>query len=313
MRKQTKLHVCPTGGIGDVLLVTPIIRMLKQNNPHQKLVVHVNRKDHADVFLNNPNIDTLRLETKATQAIAKFLIHNGLFKMKITFTDYGRDLPSLFFDNGDRHAITLIARLFEVPPPQKIIEIFLSKAEEGIARELLAPYPKPVIVHNTAVFSKLKEWPVDKWEALVRRNPNITFIQIGKIDDRPITGCVDLRNKTSLRLSFSLIREARSFIGIDSAMSHVTNAFGVPGVVLFGPSDPEIWGHSNNINLYGHLRCSPCIAFMGAGGQCRYSHQCMNEIQVSQVEHALHQQLSRDIDCVVTARKSPDSCSGSQS
>jgi ADP-heptose:LPS heptosyltransferase len=38
-----------------------------------------------------------------------------------------------------------------------------------------------------------------------------------------------------------LVRDASLFIGNDSGPAHLAAAFGVPEVVLFGPSDAEIW------------------------------------------------------------------------
>ena len=39
-----------------------------------------------------------------------------------------------------------------------------------------------------------------------------------------------------------LIRGASLFVGNDSGPAHIAAAFAVPSVVLFGPSDPRIWG-----------------------------------------------------------------------
>jgi heptosyltransferase III len=38
-----------------------------------------------------------------------------------------------------------------------------------------------------------------------------------------------------------LMRDAALFVGNDSGPAHVAAAFGLPLVVLFGPSDAEIW------------------------------------------------------------------------
>jgi heptosyltransferase-3 len=40
----------------------------------------------------------------------------------------------------------------------------------------------------------------------------------------------------------SLISGASFFVGNDSGPAHMAAAFGVPPVVIFGPSDPVIWG-----------------------------------------------------------------------
>ena len=40
----------------------------------------------------------------------------------------------------------------------------------------------------------------------------------------------------------TLISKATLFVGNDSGPAHMAAAFGVPSVVLFGPSKPAIWG-----------------------------------------------------------------------
>ena len=39
----------------------------------------------------------------------------------------------------------------------------------------------------------------------------------------------------------SLLQDATLFIGNDSGPAHMAAAFGIPVVVLFGPSDPVVW------------------------------------------------------------------------
>jgi ADP-heptose:LPS heptosyltransferase len=40
----------------------------------------------------------------------------------------------------------------------------------------------------------------------------------------------------------ALLAGAALFVGNDSGPAHMAAAFGVPSIVIFGPSDPEIWG-----------------------------------------------------------------------
>ncbi len=90
----------------------------------------------------------------------------------------------------------------------------------------------------------------------------------------------------------ALVKYATAFVGIDSSVAHMTNAFDLPGVVVWGDTDPRHWGHSNNINLYKLLPCSPCYYMLG-GIPCPYDHRCMTEITVDEVKAALLKQLER--------------------
>jgi ADP-heptose:LPS heptosyltransferase len=47
-----------------------------------------------------------------------------------------------------------------------------------------------------------------------------------------------------------LINTCDTWIDIDSFFQHLAWVVGKKGIVLFGPSDPNIFGHKENINLY---------------------------------------------------------------
>ena len=46
-----------------------------------------------------------------------------------------------------------------------------------------------------------------------------------------------------------LLQECRTWIGVDSFFQHLGWDEGKQGIVLWGPSDPLIFGHPENINL----------------------------------------------------------------
>lgn len=46
-----------------------------------------------------------------------------------------------------------------------------------------------------------------------------------------------------------LMKVCGTWISCDNFFHHMAWTIGEPGVVIFGPSDPEIFGHPENINL----------------------------------------------------------------
>lgn len=59
----------------------------------------------------------------------------------------------------------------------------------------------------------------------------------------------DFRKGLSLTELRKLIQECRIWISCDSFLQHLGWDEGKPGIVLWGPSDPLIFGHPENINL----------------------------------------------------------------
>jgi hypothetical protein len=74
------------------------------------------------------------------------------------------------------------------------------------------------------------------------------LIQIGLGNESRLTGCDYAWN---LRLSDveKLVKEVGYFISIDNFLHHLAYNLDVPGTVIFGPSDPEIFGYKTQINV----------------------------------------------------------------
>lgn len=59
----------------------------------------------------------------------------------------------------------------------------------------------------------------------------------------------DFRKNLSLTDLTTLVNECRTWIGVDSFFQHFCWDLGKPGIVLWGQSDPNIFGHPENINM----------------------------------------------------------------
>ena len=59
----------------------------------------------------------------------------------------------------------------------------------------------------------------------------------------------DFRKNLSLTDLTTLVNECSTWISVDSFFQHFCWDLGKPGIVLWGQSDPNIFGHPENINL----------------------------------------------------------------
>jgi ADP-heptose:LPS heptosyltransferase len=89
-----------------------------------------------------------------------------------------------------------------------------------------------------------KTWPAERFIATADQMQAAglqPMIVAGPTDDtEPFSKYQVIRNPPLSALK-SLMSGADLFIGNDSGPAHVAAAFGVPVVVLFGPSDPVTW------------------------------------------------------------------------
>lgn len=279
------------GGIGDALVCTPTYRALKEACPDHKIIVYYQNKGHEAVFRNNPHIDSLRaLKIRSLLRYPSHLYAYLFNRKKVKYTlMHFQHIPLTWAFN--KSVKDIVPEIFDLKLKDNTIQMFFSRGEEEIARLRLSQYRNVVLMHIHSRSSPNHHWAMENWNELVRKMPDYTFIQIGHTNEPSVEGAIDWRGKTGLREVMCLLKYADSFVGVDSFLSHATNAFNTPGVVLFGDSSPVYWGHDNNINIYKNVICSPCYYHLW-GSPCPYGHECMKNITVGEVQEALVRQVN---------------------
>jgi ADP-heptose:LPS heptosyltransferase len=279
---KNKIYINAWGGLGDVVLATPLFKQLKANNPGLKIVVVSPTNTRLKILENNPYIDKLKVLNPYLYILSYLRL------IEIKNISYGRYHPSYTFR---KKTPEIIAEIFGVTLIDKRIQLFVTNKEDKAAKDFLSKYTNPVLVQITSRTTKNQMWPAENWNALVLSMPEFTFIQLGAADEYKIEGAIDMRGKTSIREAIALMKNAASFVGVVSFLSHVTNAFNTPGVILFGGvSAVPVWGHDNNINISKVLPCSPCVDFI-YGQDCPYDKPCMRMITVDEVRSAIIKQV----------------------
>jgi ADP-heptose:LPS heptosyltransferase len=101
------------------------------------------------------------------------------------------------------------------------------------------------VIHPVAATAE-KTWPAAGFQSvaehLVRQHGLRPVFVAARDQDLSAFSAWETVSGAPLEELKTLISGAGLFVGNDSGPAHIAAAFGVPPVVLFGPSDPVIWG-----------------------------------------------------------------------
>ncbi len=146
-----------------------------------------------------------------------------------------------------------------------------------------------------------KHWFDDAWRELsrgLRAQTGLVPVLLGGPDDRPAAEVlvrdapeiVDLAGRTDLAQAAALVRDSALVVGVDTGLTHMGIAFGVPTVALFGSTCPyTVTGRENARVIWLGLPCAPCHRTPTCGG----AFTCMRDISADRVVHEVAAVLGR--------------------
>jgi hypothetical protein len=105
---------------------------------------------------------------------------------------------------------------------------------------IIAPWSKPL--RNAQ--PNPKNYPL--WSEVVAQLPG-KIIQVGTAGEQALVD--DFRANLSLADLKQLVLECSTWVSVDTFFQHWAWSLNKPGVVVWGQSDPNIYGHPENINL----------------------------------------------------------------
>ncbi len=122
-------------------------------------------------------------------------------------------------------------------------------------RSVEAPGSRWLMVHPGSG-SPSKNWPVERWAELLRwmgqDYPQTRIVLVAGEADSAVLAELRKRNpglesleNLALPILAALAARCGAFIGHDSGISHIAAAAGAKCVLLFGPTDPDIWAPAN--------------------------------------------------------------------
>ncbi|HYO80214.1 MAG TPA: glycosyltransferase family 9 protein [Bryobacteraceae bacterium] len=250
--------------LGDCVLTTPALSILKQARPDLRIAVVVEER-FAPVFTGNPDIERILPPSPALlRAFRPHLclnLHGGTRSLVLTGASGARfragfqhfryssafnvRLPraqEVFGTERVVHTAEHIASaFFHLGAPRCEIPRASLFADAALLPEIRSPY---AVLHPVAA-TPAKTWRAEGFLAVARhlsRDGGLEPVFIaGPGED--LSSFAEHRTLTGLPLERikALLSRAALFVGNDSGPAHMAAAFGVPVVALFGPSNATVW------------------------------------------------------------------------
>jgi len=259
----SRVGVVRLRSLGDCVLTTPALDILKRARPDLRLAVMVEDRFRA-VFEGHPDVEeTLPPRLAALRRWKPALclnLHGGPRSAWMTALSGAR------YRAGFGHFRYAAAYNVHIPRAQQILgeertvhtaehiasAMFYLGAPAGeIPRAKLAArvspggIARPYCVIHAAAAAPDKAWRAGGFLSAAEylRGHGLTpvFIGAGNDDLSPFRGFRVIAGVPLAEIK-SILAGAALFVGNDSGPAHMAAAFGVPCVVVFGPSDPAIWG-----------------------------------------------------------------------
>jgi ADP-heptose:LPS heptosyltransferase len=247
--------------LGDCVLTTPAISLLKQARPDLRIAIVV-EDAFAPVFAGNSDVESI-LPPKAPE-ISRWRpdltlnLHGGVTSFRLTIAARSR------WRAGFAHYRFRPVYNILIPRAQEILHVdrkvhtaehvasamfYLGVAQAVIPRARLfaapRPMPRPYAVLHPMASAPEKTWPSSNFLAVAKHLDQRLGLEpvfiAGPGESLGAFARYRCLAGTPLERIKSLIAGASLFIGNDSGPAHMAAAFGLPVVVLFGSSDPDIW------------------------------------------------------------------------
>ncbi len=280
-----KVLLWQTAYLGDVVLATPLLRILKKK--FQKVgfvgrpfIEELLRGYEVELFpFNKGFLESFRVRKAISSYDAVLSAHRSMRTALILYssgipTRVGFDKSELAFlythtvpHRWGIHEVERNAQLLKplgiVPEPAELHpELFVEEREVKAVQEKFQ-LPEEYVVLSPFSNFPLKEWHTDHWVALAKILGRKTVV-VGTSRDveraKVFEGhTINLVGKTSLRELMAVLSRAKLVISCDSSPVHIANALGVPALTIYTSTSPAYGFYPlRGAYLTPELACSPC-------------------------------------------------------
>lgn len=272
-----QLWINPIGGQGDMLMVAGVLKQVVDRDSSRRFNL-VRRSAYRIVFQGHPAIQSVGFPPQGSRILG---------------TDYWRH----GLDDNSHRPYQILARLFGLPTPIEEALYYPGAVGLGPLMERTIPWGEKTIVIAAGSDAPRKMMEQERWERLAGQLSADGFfvIQTGKLRDPHVRHAYSLLGLTSLGELIAAIKRADVVITVDTLAMHAAHLVGTPAVVLWGPTDPAVYGYSGQRHLQAtpfceeRGRCLSARTPQNYGKPCPFTERrCMDRILLEDIRNAVH-------------------------
>lgn len=280
---MNRILVIRGGAIGDFILSLPALKALREAHPHARLEIlgyrHIavlaENRFYAQAvrsieygalssfFAKNAELPAeLGNYFAGFDLIISYLYDpDGIFEMNLRRCGVEDLVCGPARIENSVHAARQLAKPVEelgIDVVDLGARVFPSAEDWEFAREFLRDLPRPIFAIHPGSGSEKKTWPLQHWisvgDHLLRSDKfrGSLVVTSGEADQAQVRKLEPLWQSQRVVFAENLplphlaaVLAQTIFIGHDSGISHLAAAAGAKCILLFGPTDPDVWAPRN--------------------------------------------------------------------
>ena len=227
--REFKQLIIRDAGIGDLLLLEPILRELNKTNREISVLTQ-----YPDVYLNHPDISRV-FEMK----------EKGVLNIDLKLFDIYEDLRNYSETCVNRnkiHRTDCYNQIFKLNIKDKEPRLYFNKDEISMIKKYKDKIYIGIQCDASHIYRRYEKGK-ELIEYLLEQNEKYIIVLFGAekyVDIKKNKRIIDLQHKTTIREAINIIRDLDFMIGVDSGLIHVALTLHVPTVAIMTIISPEL-------------------------------------------------------------------------
>jgi len=287
------------GGIGDLLMMTPGLRALKQKFPNDTIYLAIPTR-YFPIFSGNNDVELVDIETLS--------LDHQQYRKWFNLTDCPASrTESRTAPHVKKSRIDIFARALGIGPFGRWRMdcrplYFITEEEQLFQKRFWHAHRldgKRVVGVQLHADETYRDYPhMESLAKTLAREMTVLLFDGKKIDGEYPDTVIKV-DSGSLRNAFALARACDAVVAPDSAFVHFAAAFDIPCVGLYGPIDGKVrtkhYPSCTYVDVRSDLRCVPC--WRNESISCKLTNMrgsvCMIDLNVIRVRAILYETLEQ--------------------